>query len=283
MVDPLQFTWVITPESLARWQVARDDALAPPPEAATLVPMGYFVFLRMQPLLGLSIHDWLGRDPERGLYGGVSYRQTGAVFRVGDTVRADSAVTDRKQVDSPRGVLTVTTLTTIYRCDRGAKLSESVRMIDLPAADAGAATPAEPVASATASVAPPAATPAEGFAPLATLPGLSRRQLAWMTVETGDLNPLHLDAGYAGRRGFADVVAPAPLVTASIERALGRRPTGAQVVPSGLDLRFHAPVHPEQPMALSIREQDDRIEFQAIVDGRLRVEGRLLRAAEAFA
>jgi acyl dehydratase len=185
--------------------------------------------------------------------------------RVGETLAATSGVTERKRVSSPAGELTVTTLRTEYRGADGEVATETVRMIDLPASGK---RPAAPEAADA-----PTADPL-----LAQWPGISRRQVAWMTVETGDLNPLHVDLTVASRRGFADVVVPAPLLTAQIERELARL-FGAH--PLRLDVRYQAPTLPGAALALHGRREGAKVGFTLSGQGLTRATGRAALTDEA--
>ena len=113
------------------------------------MPMSWAVFLRLQPVLCQRMHDLLGRDPDRGLYGGVVYRSH-QPLRVGQRLQALGRVTDRRELDSPRGRLTLTTLTTVYSSGGQAVLEEAVQMVDLPAPAAGGASQTAPPAAAGA-------------------------------------------------------------------------------------------------------------------------------------
>lgn len=257
MAEQQVFELVLDGERVGRWLTARDDRITSPPAAGSAVPLPFLVFLRMQPILGLSIHDWLGRDPERGLYGGVSYAAR-RLPRVGQTLAATSGVTERKRVSSPTGELTITTLRTVYRGADGEVATETVRMIDLPAS-AKRPTAPEPVAA-------PTADPL-----LARWPSISRRQVAWMTVETGDMNPLHVDQAVASRRGFADIVVPAPLLTALVERELAGL-LGAH--PLRLDVRYQAPTLLGAALALHGRREGAQVGFTLSGQGLTRATGR---------
>lgn len=250
------FAVEVTAESAARWHMARDGAIAPAP--AGPLPLSYFVFLRAQPILGKSIHAILDRDPDRGLYGGVGYR---LARRPEPGARLDAAavVRSRKQVDAPRGRITVTTLDTSYSDDAGHCLSETVRMIDLPARKAGDPPPPAPE------------TRAPSHPKLADFPPLERRQMAWMAVETGDMNRLHFDPAYARGRGFKDVVVPAPLITASLEKLIAGT-LGAPV--REIDVRYHAPSFPDEAMTLHGRAEDGALAFELFAGNVLRADGR---------
>jgi acyl dehydratase len=256
MMAPTSFTSTLTPDSVCRWRVGRDGRLGPPPLIGEEVPLSYLVFLRAQPALGISFHELLGRDPDRGLYGGVNYRLL-ATLRVGQTLAATSEITERRQVESANGILTLTTLLTTYRSDSVVCATEAVRMVDLPAGSpksAGQKAPREPVHPL-----------------LASFPPISRNQVAWLTVETGDMNALHLDVEYARARGFGDVVVPATLITALTERELASD-AGERVVE--LDARYHAPTFPGEVLELHASRQGDEVSHEVFVQGKLRADGR---------
>lgn len=250
------FALAVTAESASRWHMARDGAIAPAPQAP--LPLSYFVFLRAQPILGKSIHAMLDRDPDRGLYGGVSYRLARRP-RPGARLDAEAVVRSRKRVDSPRGELTVTTLDTTYRDGAEACLTETVRMIDLPARGRDDRPPPAPEPRAAR------------YPKLADVPALDRRRMAWMAVETGDMNRLHFDPAYAKGRGFRDVVVPAPLITATLERLIGAHFATAV---AEIDVRFHAPSFPDEAMTLHGAAEGDGLAFELFAGGVLRADGR---------
>jgi len=270
----VEFGLELSADSAARWLFARDGRWPRPPVAGEPLPMSWAVFLRLQPVLCQRMHDLLGRDPDRGLYGGVLYRSL-QPLQVGQRLQARAQVTDRREVDSPRGRLTLTTLTTVYRSDGRAVLEEAVQMVDLPAAPAAGT---DHRAAATPGARPePASRPPASTADPATLigrleSGFDRTRIAWMTAETGDTNPLHLDRGYAARRGFADVVVPAPLITAWVEQTLVAAQGGRAL--SLLELRYQGPTLPDQALELTRPDpaRPDRIELRAA--GELRARGR---------
>lgn len=250
-----RFSVQATPESVARWTIGRDDALAPPPQDGAPLPLAYLVFLRMQPILGVSVHTLLQRDPDRGLYGGVTYRAHRSP-RVGETFIATAGVSDRRERPSARGTLILRTLDTQYRDLSGTVVSESVRMIDLP--------PGPPAPPAHGPEKPPA------YPKVADLPPVTPRQIAWLTVETGDMNPLHLDRGYAASRLYPEVVVPGTLTAAILERelslSLGR---GLR----SFDLRLHAPCFPGESCALHVGAHAGGLAFQLYTGAELRAEG----------
>lgn len=125
------FVVAATPEAVARWRFGRDGVIAPPPPQGSPLPLAFLVFLRLQPQHGVSIHHLLDRDPDRGLYGGVTYR-TARTPRVGDSFAAAGSVTDRREAAGPRGTMLLRTFETRYADAAGEVVTEAVRMIDLP-------------------------------------------------------------------------------------------------------------------------------------------------------
>ena len=87
------FSIDITPDSVCRWLVGRDGDLPDEmPVHGAPVPMSYLFFLRSQPATARSIHTELGRDPDRGLFGGVLYeRHRGVLIGAGAGGRASEA------------------------------------------------------------------------------------------------------------------------------------------------------------------------------------------------
>lgn len=265
----IEFSVDLSADHAARWLFARDGAWPRPMRIGEPLPMSWAVFLRLQPILGVRIHDLLERDPHRGLYGGVTYRSS-KPLSIGQRLDATAIVTDRREMDSPRGRLKVTTLTTTYREKGETVLEEAVQMIDLPAPSTSTAASASPTGlTGTGKPGPHdrnagsgldghspektggllQAKPASPDEPIAALDqGFDRTRIAWMTAATGDTNPLHLDRLYAQRRGFADVVVPAPLITAWVERALGERHAGGAL--ELLELRYQGATLPDQPLSL---------------------------------
>lgn len=251
-----EFTVRTTPESVARWLVGRDGEIASPPREGSPLPLSYFVFLRMQPLLGVSIHKLLDRDPDRGLYGGVLYRAERAPL-VGESFTAAGKITSQRKVASPRGELVLRTLQTDYRDAAGTAVSESVRMVDLP--------PGPPAPPSPGPAAPPS------HPRISDLPAVTRRQVAWLTVETGDTNALHLDSGYAASRLYRDVVIPGTLTVALIERELERALGRA---PRMLDLRLLAASFPGEAYTLHAGASDGGLAFELYAGSERRAEGK---------
>lgn len=249
------FSLHATPESVARWRIGRDGAVAPPPKEGEPLPLSYLVFLRVQPILGVSIHRLLDRDPDRGLYGGVSYRAERPP-RVGEMFVAASTVSSRREVPTPRGTLVLRTLDTGYRNAGSTVVTESVRMVDLPEGP--------PQAPASG----PRRQPA--MAKVADVGPFTRNQVAWLTVETGDTNALHLDAAYAASRLFPDVVVPGTLTAAALERELSRVLGRAL---RALDLRLHAASFPGQAFTLHAQATADGLAYELYRGDELMAEG----------
>ena len=251
-----QFEIVATPEAVCRWMIGRDDALPDDmPTAGDEVPLTWLFFLRCQPATATSIHAALGRDPDRGLFGGVRYVRERPV-RVGDILSSQARITDRKTVDSPRGAMVLSTLTNEWSVNGRLAVTETVRMVDLP--------PGPPV--------PPAAGPEADatLAPLGDAVSFTPRQIAWLTVETGDLNPLHVDRNYATGRLFSDVVVPGTLIAPLVEKRLSHA-AGAPV--SMLDIRFRAATYPGESIVVTAAQHEGGWAFEIVGSGRVRAAG----------
>lgn len=67
---------------------------------------------------------------------------------------------------------------------------------------------------------------------------------------SGDDNPLHLDARYARRRGFAGTVVHGGLIIAQVSRLLGTVLPGPGCVWHSLAIRFRAPLYIDEPAVL---------------------------------
>jgi len=249
------FSLDLSSDCIARFLVARDGVLpSRQPASGDPVPVAALSFLRVQPARCVSVHRLLERDPDRGMFGGVTYHVDGPLY-VGQVIAAQSIVTERQQVPSPRGVLTLTTMETMWSAGESVAVVERVRMVDLPP-DSG----------------PPADGPEDdGTIPaVMRLPGFSRVQVAWMCVECGDLNPLHLDQDYARRRGFFDVVVPGPSVVAAVERDLS---TFAGCLLSAVQVRLRAPVFPGQDLDLCVAEEKGQWRFRLVGEGKVKADG----------
>lgn len=250
-----EFRVTATPESVARWRVGRDGVLGTPPREGDPLPLAYLVFLRIQPILGLSIHRHLDRDPDRGLYGGVTY-EAARVPRIGESFLASGEVTSRREVEGPRGRMVLRSLATTYRDTSGPVVTETVRMVDLP--------PGPPT--------DPAAGPrrAPSYPEVCTLAPVTRTQVAWLTVETGDMNALHLDIEYAASRRYPNVVIPGTLTVALLERELEKRLGRA---PRRLDLRLTAASYPGEPYRLHAGPKGEGLGYELFCGEELRAEG----------
>ena len=78
---------------------------------------------------------------------------------------------------------------------------------------------------------------------------------------TGDRNPLHLDAEFAGRSRFGRPVAHGLLVAGIISAALGTRLPGAGAIYLSQSLRFLKPVYPGDTVTATVEVtawQEDR-------------------------
>jgi len=242
----------ITPESASRWLMGRDGAFPPRvPVTGDAVPLSYLFFLRSQPAAGISIHAELGRDPDRGLFGGVRYERHRGI-RVGDRLTADARVTERKTVESPRGDMVLTTLVNEWRAGEDLAVTETVRMVDLPPGPPSAPAAGPEADSALSSICDPVS--------------FTRTQIAWLTVETGDTNALHLDRDYALSRQFPDVVVPGTLIVPVAEKALSAT---AGMPLQMLDVRFRAPTFPEENIVVkAIADgKPDTWRFEVVGDG----------------
>jgi len=251
-----EFSVHATPESVARWLIGRDARMTTPPKEGAPLPLCYLVFLRVQPVLGVSIHRLLDRDPDRGLYGGVRYRAERAP-RVGEVFTASGVVTSHKKVATPRGEMVLRTLETQYRNSASTVVTESVRMVDLPPG------PPQPP--------PRGAQKAPAFAKIADIMPITRTQIAWLTVETGDMNALHLDSAYAASRLYPDVVVPGTLTAAILEREL-EKALGRAL--RALELRLLAACFPGEEFQLHAAASEGGLDFQLYAGNELRAEGQ---------
>lgn len=250
-----RFSVQATPESVARWMIGRDARIVPPPRDGDPLPLAYLVFLRVQPILGVSVHKLLDRDPDRGLYGGVTYRAE-RLPRVGETFIASSEVTARREISGARGTMVLRTLETRYCDPQGPVVTESVRMVDLPAGP--------PAAPPRGPEKPPA------YPKIAALPPITPTQIAWLTVETGDMNALHLDPSYAASRFYPNVVIPGTLMAAILERELSHSLERAL---RAFDVRLLAASFPGEGYALHAGAHEGGVAFQLYAGRELRAEG----------
>ncbi len=260
-----EFTIDVTAESVRRWKMGRDGVFpADHPETGEDVPLSYLFFLRCQPAQGISIHAELGRDPDRGLFGGVRYER-GCGVRVGDRLDGKAHVTERKSVDSPRGAMVLTTLVNEWRAESHLAVTETVRMVDLPPGP-----PAPPTAGHDAD---------PSLTPIGAPVSFTRTQIAWLMVETGDTNALHVDRNYAVSRLFPDVVVPGTLIVPIAEKALS---TAAGRPLSVLDCRFRAPTFPDEEIVVTAAEDGEpgAWRFEVVGDGKVRAIGKASTAAD---
>ena len=99
---------------------------------------------------------------------------------------------------------------------------------------------------------------------------LTRNQVAWLTVETGDMNPLHLDSSYAASRLFPDVVVPGTLTAAVLERELSQL-LGRSL--HAFELRLNAASFPGQAFALHAAPKQDGLAYEMYRGDELLAEG----------
>ncbi len=253
-----RWTIEVTPESVCRWYVGRDGRLPDHiPVHGDEVPLTYLFFLRSQPAAGISIHTVLGRDPDRGLFGGARYHRHRGV-QVGDTLTATAAIEDRKTVVGKSGDRVISTLVTRWIAAGKPAVTEAVQMVDLP-----------PGPLAPPAIGPPANRELEEVGcPLS----FSRTQIAWLAVETGDWNPLHFDSVYARMRRFADTVVPGTLIAPVAERIL-RELIGAPL--ASLELRFRAPTYPGEEIRILAGCEDGGLwKFEVVGKGQVRALGQ---------
>ena len=74
------------------------------------------------------------------------------------------------------------------------------------------------------------------------VPGSSRPTIALFSEATEDPNPIHVDAAFARRCGFPDVIQQGPMTTAHFARLLAAAFGGERL--RVLDVSFSAPVFP---------------------------------------
>lgn len=260
MTDRLpEFEIDVTPESVNRWMMGRDGAFPPTtPQPGDPVPLSYLFFLRSQPAAGISIHAELARDPDRGLFGGVRYDRHRGI-QVSDHLTADARVTKRSSLESPHGEMILTTLVNEWRAEDKPAVTETVRMVDLPPGP-----PAAPVAGPDAD---------SSLAPICAPVAFTRTQIAWLMVETGDTNALHVDRNYAVSRLFPDVVVPGTLIVPLAEKALSAT-AGAPL--QMLDVRFRAPTFPDEEIMVTATADDspNTWRFEIVGSGTVRATGR---------
>ncbi len=72
---------------------------------------------------------------------------------------------------------------------------------------------------------------------------VSAGDLQQFATLSGDCNPLHVDADFARRKGFDDVVVHGALLVAKISQLIGMRLPGRDSVWTGLTLQFRQPLY----------------------------------------
>lgn len=99
---------------------------------------------------------------------------------------------------------------------------------------------------------------------------------------SGDTNPLHDDAAFARRRGFAGPVVYGGLIIAQVSRMLGTRLPGPGCVWRSLTLRFRAPLYVGETarLAATIVHANEDI---GVVDLKLRIDAAKRCVAEGEA
>jgi 3-hydroxybutyryl-CoA dehydratase len=68
---------------------------------------------------------------------------------------------------------------------------------------------------------------------------------------SGDTNPVHDDADFAGRHGFNGPIVYCGLIVAQVERLLGTRIPGAGCVCRWVSLKFRAPLYMDEPATVT--------------------------------
>jgi 3-hydroxybutyryl-CoA dehydratase len=68
---------------------------------------------------------------------------------------------------------------------------------------------------------------------------------------SGDVSPIHVDAGYAAGRGFKGRVAHGMLAGAFISRLIGTRLPGRRGLLQSIDLEFRRPIIPPQTLVFT--------------------------------
>ncbi len=107
-------------------------------------------------------------------------------------------------------------------------------------------------------------------------------EMAAFRTLSGDTNPLHDDAVFARRRGFAGPVVYGGLIIAQVSQMLGTRLPGAGCVWRSLTLRFRAPLYVGETARLAATIVHVNEEIGA-VDLKLRVDAGKRRIAEGEA
>jgi len=93
---------------------------------------------------------------------------------------------------------------------------------------------------------------------------------------SGDLSPLHTDAGFARRRGFDDRIAHGAYLTALVSRLIGMSLPGQNALLLKLQMSFAAPVVPGTRVKVSgVVEQVSDAVRSAVIDIRITDAARL--------
>jgi acyl dehydratase len=82
---------------------------------------------------------------------------------------------------------------------------------------------------------------------------------------SGDVNPIHLDAGAARAAGFDREVVHGVLVTSLISRLLGTQLPGPGTILLGQELRYRRPVHPGDAVRATVEVTSVREDKPVIV------------------
>ena len=113
---------------------------------------------------------------------------------------------------------------------------------------------------------------------------ISEREMEIFRALSGDTNPLHDDAAYAGRRGFGGKVVYGGLLIAQVSRLLGTRLPGHGCVWRSITLRFRAPLYVDEPARLTGTVTHANADL-GVMNLKLRIEagGRTVADGEAAA
>lgn len=102
--------------------------------------------------------------------------------------------------------------------------------------------------------------------------GSSRATIALFSEATEDPNPIHVDAAFAERCGFPQVIQQGPMTTAHFARLLARAFSASRL--RVLDLAFSAPVFPLEALRLVATVAA----VAAVEAGRLRIDLQATKA-----
>ncbi|MYV56117.1 SDR family NAD(P)-dependent oxidoreductase, partial [Streptomyces sp. SID3212] len=93
---------------------------------------------------------------------------------------------------------------------------------------------------------------------------ITEQDVRCFAAASGDVNPLHTDAGYASRTSFGAPIAHGALVTLHALAALPGRRTPRRI--TGITARFHAPAYPGQTYRRSAERTEDGFSVR-VTDG----------------